>query len=94
VEVGRIVLFELDGLSLLALVDVVPFKFLDDFLNFLLIFIVDQNGLFLFLLVISLNLDSSFRHERLERNLFGDFYNLVSICFHGDIEHSSVNIGS
>ena len=94
-EVCRIVLLELNSLAFVFLVDVVSLKILQDLLDFPFVFIVDHDRLlFFFLLLIGLDLDTSLGHERLKRNLLGDFDHFSSIGLHGNVEHGGVDVGT
>ena len=94
-EIAGVILFELNSLPFLVLIDVISLKVLEQFLNFPLIFIVDHDRLLLFLLLfVGFNLDASFGDKWLQRDLLGDFDHLGSIGFHGDVEHSCVDVGA
>lgn len=90
-EVGWVVLLELDNIGLQSWIQFVSLEDSQQLGRLLLIFVVDDHGL-IFLLLVSLDLDSCLGLERNQRHLLDQLSHLLDIRLHGQLEKSSIDV--
>ena len=93
-EVSRVVFLKLNDLSLLFRVNLVLSKLFKQFFILLLVFIIDFDWLFLGLFLISFDLDTCLRLERLQRYFTGYLYNFIGLLDHGKVKEGGVDVSS